>query len=293
MSLNPLRAALIGLASLSLVACSGEEEKETSQMSEAETAEPASGTEEGAALEDQSLEDLYAAAIANPLRPESDRERDEGRKPAEVLAFFGVEPGMRVVDLHAGGGYFTRLFADIVGPEGGVVSHNSPRRVPEKDRPAREAAFEGYDNIEFAYADPKDLDMADGSVDFVFLGLVYHHWHYGEDTGEELPPASVERLANVYRMLKPGGVFGVIEHKAADDASRADSAAIHRVPPAIAEADITGAGFVLEGTSDIHTYPEDDVTLFWRENTPRGRTNRFVHFYRKPLVKPAAAPPGE
>ena len=281
------RAALIGLTSLGLAACSGEEETETTETTETETTEPATEAPEAAMAEADALAEIYMAAIANPARPEADRERDEGRKPADVLAFYGIEPGIAVVDLHAGGGYFTRLFSIAVGPGGSVVAHNSTR-VPEADRPEREAAFADYGNIEFVYADPSELEIADGSVDVVFLGLVYHHWHYTEDSGEELPPLGVERITNVYRMLKPGGVFGVIEHLAATDATRAASAAIHRVPAAIAEADITAAGFVLEATSDMHTYAEDDITLYWRENTERGKTNRLVHLYRKPLEEPAA-----
>lgn len=282
-----IRAALIGLASLALAACGGEEEAETTETTETETTEPATEASEAAMAEAEALAEIYMAAIANPARPEADRERDEGRKPAEALAFYGLEPGMTIVDLHAGGGYFTRLFSTVVGPGGSVVAHNSTR-VAEADRAEREEAFQDYANIAFVYADPSELEMADGSVDVVFLGLVYHHWHFTEDSGEELPPLGVERLANVYRMLKPGGVFGVIEHISVADATRAASAALHRVPAPTTEADITAAGFVLEATSDMHTYPDDDVTLFWRENTPRGQTNRLVHLYRKPLEEPAA-----
>ena len=282
------RAALIGLTSLGLAACSGEEETETTETTETETTEPATEAPEEAMAETDALAEIYMAAIANPARPESDSVRDEGRKPADVLAFYGIEPGMAVVDLHAGGGYFTRLFSIAVGPGGSVVAHNSAGRVPEADRPEREAALADYGNIEFVYTDPSELDMADGSVDVVFLGLVYHHWHYDEAAGEELPTLGVDRIANVYRMLKPGGVFGVIEHLAPADATRAASAATHRVPAAMAEADITLAGFVLEATSDMHTYAEDDVTLYWRENTERGKTNRLVHLYRKPAEEPAA-----
>lgn len=281
------RAALIGLTSLGLAACGGEEGTETTETTETETTEPATEAPEEAMAEADALAEIYQAAIANPARPETDSERDEGRKPAEALAFYGIELGMAVVDLHAGGGYFTRLFSDVVGPEGSVVAHNSARRFPEADRPKFEEAFQGYGNIAFDYADPSELKMADGSLDVVFLGLVYHHWHYAEASGEELPPLGAERIANVYRMLKPGGIFGVIEHIAAADATRAASAALHRVPPAMAEADITAAGFILEATSDMHTYAEDDITLYWRENTERGKTNRMVHLYRKPLEEPA------
>lgn len=284
------RAALIGLASLGLAACGSEEEAETTETTETEAAEPATEAPEAAVAETDALAEVYVAAVANPARREADRERDEGRKPAGALAFYGIEPGMAIVDLHAGGGYFTRLFSDVVGPEGSVVVHNSTR-VPEEDRPKRAEALKDYENLEFVYADPNELEMADGSVDVVFLGLVYHHWHYTEASGEALPPESVERIANVYRMLKPGGVFAVIEHIAVADATRAASAALHRVPPAILVADVTAAGFVHEATSDMHTHAEDDITLFWRENTPRGMTNRQVHLFRKPPEEPAIEEP--
>ena len=272
---------------MALAACGGEEDAETTETTDTETAEPASDAPEEMAEEMDSLAVVHMAAIANPVRPESDTERDEGRKPAEVLGFYGIAPGMAAVDLHAGGGYFTRLLSSVVGPGGSVIAHNSAR-VAEADRAEREAAFADYGNIEFVYAEPSELEMADGSIDVVILGLVYHHWHYTEASGEELPPLGADRIANVYRMLKPGGVFGVIEHLAPADATRAASAATHRVPAGVAEADITAAGFVLESTSDMHTYPEDDMMLFWRENTPRGQTNRLVHLYRKPLEEPAA-----
>ena len=67
----------------------------------------------------------YGAALATPGRLDSDREQDSGRKPAEVLEFFGVQPGMSVLDLYAGAGYFTELLAAVVGPAGRVVAHNN------------------------------------------------------------------------------------------------------------------------------------------------------------------------
>ena len=92
------RAALIGLTSLGLAACSGEEETETTETTETETTEPATEAPEEAMADVDAVAEIYMAAIANPARPESDSERDEGRKPAEALAFYGIEPGMTIVD---------------------------------------------------------------------------------------------------------------------------------------------------------------------------------------------------
>lgn len=221
-------------------------------------------------------------AVASADRPEADRERDVGRKPAAVLAFYGVEPGMTVVDLHSGGGYFTRILSDIVGDEGRVIAHNGTR-TPEDRRPAIVEQYAGMDNVDVIFTDPEAIDAADGSVDVVLLILVYHHWHYNEANGEDQPKALSGQLANVYRMLKPGGVFGIIEHLAPEGSGRAASAANHRVPEDIAIMDLTGAGFRFEGASDIHDdHDVDDINIDWHDTTPRGETRRFVHLYRKP-----------
>ncbi|MEE8371309.1 MAG: methyltransferase domain-containing protein [Sphingomonadales bacterium] len=280
MKILSARVILAGLLSLGLIACSGEEEEkaEETAVEKTETAAPA---EEEKAPENF-LPAIHLAAVANPARPETDTVRDEGRKPAQILDFFSINPNQTVVDLYSSGGYFTRLMAHVVGPEGSVTAHNS-NRVKEENRPKLIESFKDYSNVNFFFGDPSELENADGSVDVVFMGLILHHWHYVKEEGEVLPEITKKRLANVYRMLKPGGIFAIIEHKATAGWSREQSAALHRVPPEMAIADITSAGFVFAGETDIHTHAEDDITKFWRENTPRGMTNRFVHLYRKPL----------
>lgn len=283
-------AALV--IALGLAACGGGGDQASDQGDESAMAdEMAADSGEGmAAAEDEGMEmaesaaDMaaIAAAVAADNRPEEDRVRDAGRQPAAVLAFFGVEPGMRVVDLFSGGGYYSRILANLVGPEGSLVIHNSDR-TPDDRRAALQEAWAGYDNVELVFADPATMDLADDSVDFALLGLLYHHWHFNMDEGEALPAATQARLANVLRFLKPGGTFGVVEHLAAAGATREASAALHRVPEQMAIDDITGAGFELAGTSDIlKNHPEDDISLYWRENTPRGMTQRWVLKFSKP-----------
>src|SRR4051794_2758556 len=68
-----------------------------------------------------------AAAVADPARPQADRERDADRKPAECIAFAGLKPGQRIADLLPGGGYFTRIFSGVVGPKGQVFAVATPK----------------------------------------------------------------------------------------------------------------------------------------------------------------------
>ena len=228
--------------------------------------------------------DPIAAAIADPDRPAEERARDAGRKPAAVLAFYGVRPGMRIYEVAGGGGYYTRLLSRIVGPGGHVVVQNSERFWPRlKDRV--EPLYAALGNVEPFIGDAADFAGAPESMDAVFLFLIWHHMHYDPEEGEVLPARTVRFLETARRLLKPGGVLGVIEHEAADGATRAGSAAWHRAPKAMTIADITAHGFDYAGESDVLANPEDDLRNYWREALPeRDSSQRFVLKF----VKPAA-----
>ncbi len=224
------------------------------------------------------------AGIDNPLRTEENRARDEDRKPGEVLAFYGIKEGMTVVDVASGGGYFSEILSGAVGPEGQVHAQNraGPRINDRID--ALNEHYAKFGNVTLDITEPgAALPYADNSVDVVLLSLIIHHLHYSEETGEAMPARSAEYYADIKRILKPGGVFAVIEHKAADGSSRAESAGWHRIPEATMKADVTSAGFVFDGSADkIHMNPEDDMKNFWGDTGLRGKTTRLVHRYVKP-----------
>ena len=226
--------------------------------------------------------DVYDDAVAAMARPAEDRARDAGRKPGEILEFFGVSDGQTVVDIASGGGYYTRMVADIVGADGKVIAQNNARRVDEERMAELVAMYEPYGNVEVDLNPTAQLEMPDNSVDAVLLFLIVHHWHFNAEQGEVVPSSSVANYANVLRMLKPGGTFAIIEHLAPEGLSREASAALHRIPAATATSDITDAGFVLSAESDLlANHPEDDITIYWRDQTPSGQTQRIVHKYTK------------
>jgi len=224
------------------------------------------------------------AAIDNPLRSEENRARDGDRKPGPVLAFFGVEEGMSVVDIASGGGYFTEILSGAVGADGAVRAHNTAGERFEQRREALEAQYPPFGNITLDVVEQgESLPYDDNSVDMVLLSLIIHHLHYNEESGEATPPRSAELYADVKRILKPGGVFAIIEHKAADGSTRAESASWHRIPEAIMKEDVASAGFVFDGEANgIHENPDDDLKNVWFEAGLRGKTTRLVHRYRKP-----------
>ncbi len=224
------------------------------------------------------------AGVDNPNRTEANRERDADRKPAEVLAFFGVEKGMTVVDLASGGGYFTEIISGAVGPTGQVRAQNRAGERFEQRRAALEEQFAPFGNITIDVTEAGSaLPYEDNSVDMVLLSLIIHHLHYNAESGETMPESSAAIYADVRRVLKPGGVFAVIEHKAPDGATREQSAAWHRIPEDIMVADVTSAGFVLDGSNDeIHNNPDDDLQNVWFDTGLRGKTTRLVHRYKSP-----------
>jgi predicted methyltransferase len=287
--INSLKFAGIVVPLLALIACS-QEQAPVSEPSSNTVAEPPLETlpaqipQEIATVVETIQASIYEAAVADPRRPAEDVERDAGRKPAEVIEFFGIQPGHRVIDMASGGGYFTRIYSGVVGPEGSVVTQNSGRRVDDERKANLAAQYATYDNVELNFEAPVQMSLPDNSVDVVTLTLSMHHWHYSADEGEALPMSARARYENIYRMLKPGGVFAVVEHRSQDDATRQASAELHRIPSPVVIADLTSVGFELGAESDIHAnHPEDDVTGKWGGgNTPRGMTNRIVHRYVKP-----------
>ncbi|MBT5032347.1 MAG: class I SAM-dependent methyltransferase [Proteobacteria bacterium] len=232
----------------------------------------------------QASADVYDDAVADSIRPAEDTERDAGRRPADILRFFEVSAGQTVVDLSSGGGYYTRPIASIVGSDGKVIAQNGAGRMNDERKAGLEAMYATYGNIEMDLQPQAQLAMPDNSVDAVFAFLIVHHWHFNEDQGEMTPSGSVDSYANILRMLKPGGTFGIIEHLAPEGLSREASAALHRAPAATIKSDLADAGFVLAAESDLLAdHPEDDISAGWGDGaTPRGQTQRFVHLYRKP-----------
>jgi len=221
------------------------------------------------------------AAVADKGRPEADVKRDAERKPAEMLEFAGVKPGMTVVELIPGGGYFTRIFAKAVGPTGVVYAVYSPPR-PSTD-PAKPTPTPAVETIaaDPAYANVKAVKTTPGSfsapqkADVVWTSQNYHDLH----NVPNLDIASFNKT--VYDALKPGGVFIVLDHAAAPG-DPAVTHTLHRIDPAVVKQEVTAAGFKFEGESTVLRNPADDHTKAVRDPAIQGHTDQFVYKFRKP-----------
>lgn len=220
-----------------------------------------------------------AAAIADPARPQADRDLDAARKPAQTLAFIGLKPGDKVVDVFPGL-YFDRLFADVVGPSGKVYMFIPAEVVKIKEAPAvpnGSTPFPDHPNAVSLTAPINAFSIPD-SVDVVWIRQNYHDLH-----DKFMGPADVPAFNKaVFKALKPGGEFIVIDHAAPDGSGLADTDTTHRIDAAQVKKEVTAAGFVFAGESDILRNPADPRTAKVFDPSIRGHTDQFIYKFHKP-----------
>jgi predicted methyltransferase len=222
--------------------------------------------------------DPIAAAVNHPARSKADRVRDLTSKPAAVLEFLAVQPGMVVVDLLGGDGYYSEILARIVGPGGRVYLHNNQGYAGLMRKVPRRLKGPGMEALEVYVREVGDINLPSESVDLVLMVKVYHDLYY-LNNGWSVSPEGVFRT--VHRILKPGGVLAVIDHRAPDGSGAAYAQNLHRIAEDFARQDIESRGFRLDGRSKILRNPGDDLNRSVFEADLRGRTDRFLHRYRK------------
>jgi len=205
--------------------------------------------------------------------------RDANRKPAAVLAFLGAEPGMTVLDIFAAGGWYSEVLSAVVGSDGRVIAQNPPRLLQVRDGifdKQLTARLEGgrLSNVERVDAGLSELGLPAGSVDMALTALNVHDMYHMMS-----PDAAHSVFRQTYDLLRPGGVFGVIDHAGATGVNNAE---LHRIDPDAVRKMAEEAGFVLEAESDVLRNPDDDLTRPVFDPEVRGRTDRFVLRLRKP-----------
>ena len=223
------------------------------------------------------------AALAAPGRPAADREQDPWRKPAESLVFFSVQPGMVVLDLFAGAGYYTELLAAAVGPTGRVVLHNNQAYLSGVgEELTRRFAGSRLPNVEQVAAEANALELTPGRFDFVLLSAVYHDVYYVNEARNWPKIDGPRLLAELFEGMKPGATLVVIDHAATPGSPAETGGTLHRIDPAIVKRDFAAAGFVLDAESDLLRNPADDFTKNVFDPAVRAKTDRFMLRFRRP-----------
>ena len=254
-----------------------------------------------AALAADKIPAPIAAAVADTSRPTADTDRDAVRKPAEMLALAGVKPGKQVAELWPGGGYFTRVLSLTVGPKGHIyLLPPPPRPRPASGGPAMSsmpgmpgmpamssapppsplqvlAQDPHYGNLSILpWSALADEPPTVPKVDLVWTSDNYHDFH-------NMPNADLAALnKRVFDVLKPGGVYMIIDHAAAAGHGASDTRTLHRIDPETVKSEVEGVGFKLAATSDVLHNADDPHTAVIFDGSIRGHTDQFVLKFVKP-----------
>lgn len=216
----------------------------------------------------------YATTVAAPDRSDADRQTDQRRKPELLLAFTGVRPGMKVLDMGAGGGYSTELLARVVGPSGTVYGQDAPDASDRaKDAFNARAKKPGLNMVRLLrpFDDPTPPELRD-------LDLVTFYFYYHDTTYMAVDRAKMNK--RLFDALKPGGVLLIADHSAQAGAGTTVGKTLHRIEESALRREVEAAGFRLVSEANFLRNPEDPRTaIVFRPNQPN---DEFVLKFEKP-----------
>jgi predicted methyltransferase len=246
-----------------------------------EAAEPPEPPEEPVPVEDVTASAPLKTLVSAPDRAQEDRDLDQGRRPAELLEYFKVTPGMKVAEIGAGGGYTTEIFARAVGPTGVVYGQNSRfilDRFAEKPWSARleKTLMKNVVRVDREFDDPLPPEAKD--LDAVLIVLFYHDLFWLDADRAKMNQA-------IFRALKPGGVYAVVDHSGRPGTGSTEVKTLHRIEEKLVRKEIRKAGFKLVSEARFLRNPAD--TRDWNASPSaaaerRGTTDRFVLKFVKP-----------
>lgn len=216
--------------------------------------------------------------LFSPVRTDADRAQDETRAVAAALGFARIDRGQKVADMIIGGGYFTRTFSAMVGDEGRVTAWQPAEFIGFQDsyRQAIEAA-DAIGNVD-AIRSPIGSPEFPSGLDLVFTAQNYHDLHLSA-----FPADTATRVnAAAFRALKPGGLYVIIDHRAAAGTGLGAANTLHRIDIEAVKREVTAAGFVLDGESDVLVRPADPLTANVFDPSIRGHTSQFMLRFKKP-----------
>lgn len=218
------------------------------------------------------LPDDFDAKLQDPARPQADKDRDAARKPKETMEVLGVEEGWTVVDVSAGGGWFTHVLSAAVGPEGTVLAQFGERPLQNNNGQAQRDLAARLGNVEPVFTPMSGIEA--GTADAAVTALNFHDAY--NFRGEE---GAQTFLKDIYNVLKSGGVAAIIDHEGSEGAANGD---LHRVPASVTREQLEKAGFDIVEESTLLDNPADDHTKSSNDESLGRATDQFLFVVRKP-----------
>ena len=220
--------------------------------------------------------------LANPARSQADRERDARDKPAEVMALAKFKQGDTVADILGGGGYNAEILSGIVGPSGHVLLVNNPGYDGfGKKGWTERLANDRLPNVQHIVGPTDALGMGDNTLDGAVIVMSYHDLYWVDEKEGWTKIDAGQFLDQIARALKPGGVLLVVDHSAKQGTGSSAAQTLHRIDEQFAIADFRKHGLVWEAAMPYLRNPDDDRSKLVFDPAIRGKTDRFVHLYRK------------
>lgn len=233
-----------------------------------------------AMAQESNLKDKIMAAMADDIRTEADVERDRNRKPVETLGFLGLKDDMRVLELLPGGGWYTKLLAPILRENGELYVAIGTSRV--RQDLLSTAGFDHVTVLDIGVSMERngpfrtnDIGAFEFGVSDVDLALTFRNMHNFTPEGRRSINAAV------FKSLKSGGLFGVVDHTkrhmepmTGENRRRADPVQIIH--------EVMAAGFEFVDFAELHYKPDDELRFEVGRKTVTGNTDRFTLLFRKP-----------
>ena len=273
-----MRRLLMLATALAVAACGGKSHEEA-KAPEAAPPEQAAAAAPAPAADAAAID----ASVANADRPKEDKDQDAWRRPAEVLTFLELRPGLRALDYFAAAGYYTELMSRIVGAEGKVIAYNNDEyRKFSGDAPTKRYGNNRLPNVVEVTQPVDSVQLDPASLDTVLFMQSYHDLYWRPKDGSWPKTDAAKALAQLVPALKPGAVVVVVDHVANAGGEPTETVtAMHRIDPAILKRDFEAAGLKFDSESPVFANPADDHSKEVFDKSIRHKTDQVMYKFRK------------